>query len=260
MARHNFKKGPFEAYEGEEPYIFISYKHADSEIVFPIIKQFHDAGFNIWYDDGLKYGADYDDLIDYKIDNSSLFVICITKKVIEGAYDPKEYMKKELDVAIDTDTKMFPIFLEDVKLKGKYRMQLKGMHSIFKHEHTDEEFLKKCITAFKEDFGIEPNETINKDIHDLNEDENTPFKAYSYIYASYPHNDEENALSDIKRFQEDGYNVFYNPGSDYNNQIANAIANSSLFVVFISNNSVESIYIQNEIMLALSEKIPIITI
>ena len=148
----NFDK-PFDAYEGDEPYIFISYKHADKDIVFPVIKHFQDAGFNVWYDHGLKYGEDYDDTIDYKIDNSSLFVICITERVIQGAYNPNEYMKKELDVAIDTGTKIFPIYLDNVNLKGKYRMQLRGKHAIFRHECKNEEsFIKQCLSAFINDF------------------------------------------------------------------------------------------------------------
>ena len=47
---------PFKAYTGDEPYIFISYKHADSDIVYPVIKQMHDLGFNLWYDAGLPHG------------------------------------------------------------------------------------------------------------------------------------------------------------------------------------------------------------
>lgn len=147
----------FQDFEDDDNYIFISYKHLDKETIYPIIKRFNDAGFKVWYDDGLKYGEDYDDLIDYKIDNCTLFLIFITERVIKGAYDPKEYMKKELDVAIETDTKILPVFLDDVKLKGKYRMQLRGLHSIFRHEYGDEdEFIAKCIDVFTNHFHIEP--------------------------------------------------------------------------------------------------------
>jgi hypothetical protein len=144
--------------EGDEDYIFISYKHADADLVVPIIESFQKRGYRVWFDQGLKYGEDYDDLIDLKIDGSSLFIIFITETVIEGAYDSDEYMKKELDVAIDTNTKIFPIFLHEVGLKGKYRMQLRGKHSIFLHEYeSKEEFLDDCIKAFQDDFGLEPS-------------------------------------------------------------------------------------------------------
>ncbi|MDO5859411.1 hypothetical protein, partial [Methanobrevibacter sp.] len=44
---------PFPAYEGDEPYIFISYSHDDSDLVFPEIERFHNDGYNIWYDEGI---------------------------------------------------------------------------------------------------------------------------------------------------------------------------------------------------------------
>jgi hypothetical protein len=45
---------PFEAYVGTEPYIFISYAHKDSEQVFQEISKLNDAGYKIWYDEGIE--------------------------------------------------------------------------------------------------------------------------------------------------------------------------------------------------------------
>ena len=45
---------PFEAYSGDEPYVFISYAHKDSEFVFDEISILNDAGYNIWYDEGIE--------------------------------------------------------------------------------------------------------------------------------------------------------------------------------------------------------------
>lgn len=51
---------PFKAYEGNGDYIFISYKHKDSKIVYPVIEKLYNRGFNIWYDAGLPKGENYD--------------------------------------------------------------------------------------------------------------------------------------------------------------------------------------------------------
>ena len=40
---------PFPAYKGGKPYIFVSYAHEDSEVVFPEIQWLKDQGFNLWY-------------------------------------------------------------------------------------------------------------------------------------------------------------------------------------------------------------------
>ncbi len=154
MTDRKMQESPFKAYDGEDKYIFISYKHADSELVYPLIKAFHDAGFNIWYDDGLYYGTNYADFICDKIENASLFVIFFTETVINAATNPEEFMKYELNVALG-EIPIFPIFLQDVKLRSTYRMYLSGKHSIFRHEFDSEtSFIEECERGFFEDFKI----------------------------------------------------------------------------------------------------------
>ncbi len=45
----------FRPYEGNEKYIFVSYAHVDGDIVYPIIERLHDAGFRIWFDEGIEW-------------------------------------------------------------------------------------------------------------------------------------------------------------------------------------------------------------
>jgi hypothetical protein len=40
-------KIPFEAYNGSEPYLFVSYAHKDSHVVFPEIAFLHEAGYRV---------------------------------------------------------------------------------------------------------------------------------------------------------------------------------------------------------------------
>lgn len=49
---------PFAASSGSDPYVFVSYSHQDSEKVFPIIKQLHEKGYRIWYDEGIDPGSE----------------------------------------------------------------------------------------------------------------------------------------------------------------------------------------------------------
>ena len=41
-------------YEGSEPYIFISYAHADSPAVMEVVGHLQEAGCRIWYSDANK--------------------------------------------------------------------------------------------------------------------------------------------------------------------------------------------------------------
>ena len=47
----------FPAYEGDQPYFFVSYSHADAEIVYSEMRWIREAGYNLWYDDGIHIGS-----------------------------------------------------------------------------------------------------------------------------------------------------------------------------------------------------------
>ena len=47
---------PLPAYDGDEPYVFVSYSHEDSDLVYPGIRWLQDQRFNIWYDEDISPG------------------------------------------------------------------------------------------------------------------------------------------------------------------------------------------------------------
>ena len=95
-----------------------------------------------------------------------------------------------------------------------------------------------------------------------------PFPAYEgdekYIFISYAHLDAEIVFPEIKKFHDEGYPVWYDqgltPGQEWDDEIALALMDCSLLVVFISKNSMASNNVQDEIKLALNEKIDIVPI
>ena len=48
----------FEAYTGDEPYLFVSYSHRDSALVYPILDKLHDLKYRLWYDESCETGND----------------------------------------------------------------------------------------------------------------------------------------------------------------------------------------------------------
>ena len=47
------------AYEGNLPFIFVSYAHKDSREVFDLIEKLAARGYRIWYDEGIKPGVEW---------------------------------------------------------------------------------------------------------------------------------------------------------------------------------------------------------
>ena len=47
---------PFEAYGGDEPYVFVSYAHEDAQAVYSELGWLREQGVNVWYDEGISPG------------------------------------------------------------------------------------------------------------------------------------------------------------------------------------------------------------
>ncbi|NMC29914.1 MAG: TIR domain-containing protein [Pelolinea sp.] len=95
-----------------------------------------------------------------------------------------------------------------------------------------------------------------------------PFAAYKgsepYLFISYSHKDTTEVFSIIGKFHDQEYNVWYDegiePGIEWPEEIGKALNDASLFVVFISPDSVESENVRNEINFALKKKKPFMAI
>ena len=104
----------FEPYDDEgEKYIFISYSHADKDVVFPIIERLNAEGFRIWYDSCINFGSNWRSKIEEKIKGCSAFISFQSK-----SYSHKSvYCSQEIYHADSNDKNILYIFLEKLKEK-----------------------------------------------------------------------------------------------------------------------------------------------
>ena len=73
---------PFAAYVGDEPYIFVSYAHEDSEVVYPEIQWLRGQGFNIWYDEGISPGSAWSDEVALALSQCAVFLYFISPRSV----------------------------------------------------------------------------------------------------------------------------------------------------------------------------------
>ena len=76
---------PFLADE-EKPYIFISYSHKDRDTVLPVIKDLYEAGWRIWYDEGLTIGDSYDETLEARVRECAAFLLFVSKNSLNSYY------------------------------------------------------------------------------------------------------------------------------------------------------------------------------
>ena len=72
------------AYEGNENYIFVSYAHADSETVVPIIEVMQSAGFRVWYDLGIEAGTEWPAYIEDHLNRCTRVIAFISPSAVES--------------------------------------------------------------------------------------------------------------------------------------------------------------------------------
>lgn len=65
---------PQPAYEGDEPFIFVSYSHNDEADVLREITWLQEHGFNVWWDEGIGGGTHWRDELAQRINQCQLFL------------------------------------------------------------------------------------------------------------------------------------------------------------------------------------------
>jgi serine/threonine-protein kinase len=133
---------PFPAYKGDEPYVFVSYAHADDEIVYPEIQWLHDQGFNVWYDEGISPGTVWRDELAESIDGSSLFLYFITPQSIDS-----DNCQREVNFAVDHQIPLLAVHLEETDLTSGMELTLSTIQGILKHELSDHEYRTKLLSG-----------------------------------------------------------------------------------------------------------------
>ena len=134
---------PFPAYRGDEPYIFVSYAHNDADIVFAEINRWNKQGYNIWYDEGISPGNEWEDEIANALENCSLFVVFITPDSVGS-----QNCRDEIYYALVAKLPIIAIHLKETVLKGGLKLRMSSIQAILKHSMNEEAYIYKYTTAF----------------------------------------------------------------------------------------------------------------
>ncbi len=86
---------PLPAYEGNEPYVFVSYSHEDADAVYPEIRWLQDQGFNVWYDEGISGASRWRDAIASRLGGCHLLLFYVSPRSVES-----QVCREELEFAL----------------------------------------------------------------------------------------------------------------------------------------------------------------
>ena len=129
------EKRPFPAYRGDEPYIFVSYAHTDSNAVYPELVWLKESGFNIWYDEGIDAGTEWSEALAHAIKQSTLFLYFVTPDSAGS-----RNCRNEVNFAIDHEIPIIAVHLEETNLSDGLSMTLSSRQAILRDEIPMEEY------------------------------------------------------------------------------------------------------------------------
>jgi len=133
---------PFAAYAGDEPYVFVCYAHDDSAAVYSEIGRLHDAGINVWYDEGISPGREWTQELADAIDGASHVLFFVSR-----ASAASHNCRNEIQYASTRDKQIVAVHLEPTELPGGLELSIGLKQAILKHEMTDGDFHRKLTSA-----------------------------------------------------------------------------------------------------------------
>ena len=143
--RDKLSELPFVPYEGPEPYIFVSYAHANKDKVYPIIERLDKMGYRLWYDEGIQPGKEWGDEVQRHLEGAAMMLLFLSPVAVDGPN-----VRSEIHFAWSKGISILSVDLEETK-ELKYGLGLwlglcqRVLHYIYSDEAVFYEKLVKGL-------------------------------------------------------------------------------------------------------------------
>lgn len=117
------------AYTGQDPFIFISYSHKDEEVVLPLISKLQEK-YNVWFDEGIHFGSEWEEEILLKIETCRVFVYIVSKNSLKSSN-----CEDEILYARNVDKEFFNIIIEEFELPKKFIFRFSKYQSCLLYQY-----------------------------------------------------------------------------------------------------------------------------
>lgn len=113
------------AYTGDQRFVFVSYSHANSTVVYDLILRMQEAGVRVWYDGGMEPSEQWIETLPEKLNNCDAIIAFITKEFLGS-----KWCRRELLVGDNCNKPLAAVFLEEVSLPCAWEFMLVDSHDI----------------------------------------------------------------------------------------------------------------------------------
>lgn len=130
------------AYRGDEPFVFVSYAHADDKLAYPLIAGLQERGLRIWFDDGMDIGDLWDEVLAKRVKQCAAMLCLVSTRFtdsnncLDEIHNAKE-QKKELLI----------LHLEDEVLPEIFQFRYSRFHALRLSAFSDQRELLDKLAA-----------------------------------------------------------------------------------------------------------------
>ncbi len=133
---------PFDACEPDGSFVFVSYAHADSALVYPELERIRSLGVRVWFDDGIDPGSQWPESIAQAIDAAAAFVVMISPHAVASAN-----VRNEINAAASWGKPMLAVHLEQTALPRGIDLQLGPIQAILRWQLDEDSYTRKLTKA-----------------------------------------------------------------------------------------------------------------
>ena len=146
------------AYLGKDKYIFVSYAHADKDKVYPVIAKLQEK-YNVWFDEGIKWGKEWDVEIVQKLSNCSLFLYLVSERSLKS-----NNCKDEISYAKDSGLPFINICIEQVELPEEFKFRYGRYQMCFLYNFNNlDDFLSDFTSRAGKIVNLEEEKVVEED-------------------------------------------------------------------------------------------------
>jgi len=124
----------------------VSYAHLDGALVFPEIQALHNAGYRLWYDEGIDPGNEWPDEIATALDGASLFLVFISEALVRS-----RNVRNEVNYALNRSKPFLAIHLDEVGLPPGLELSMGSIQAVMKQRMTEEQYRAKLSKALPQE-------------------------------------------------------------------------------------------------------------
>ena len=136
---------PLEAYDGTEPYLFVSYAHKDSEHVLPEIELLHERGYRVWYDEGIDPGNEWPEMIANALDGCTQFLVFVSPNAVAS-----QNVRNEINFAINRGKAFLAVHIEETALPTGLELRMGDIQAILKYRMDSLQYLRQLARALRD--------------------------------------------------------------------------------------------------------------